>query len=154
MKTPKVIIADASCLIVLSKIERLDLLQLVYRSIEITSEVQSEYGENLPNWILIKNVSNQEYQKFLETELDPGEASSLALAMEEPNSLMILDDLKARKVAKKLNLLFTGTLGVISKAKEEGHLIEIRSILEQILATNFRISDEVINALLSKYGED
>jgi len=66
---------------------------------------------------------------------------------------MILDDLKARKVAQKLNLVFTGPLGVISKAKEKGYLTQIKPIIEQILATNFRISDQVVKALLSKYGE-
>jgi len=46
-----------------------------------------------------------------------------------------------------------GPLGVISKAKEKGYLTQIKPIIEQILATNFRISDQVVKALLSKYGE-
>jgi len=153
LKTPKIVIADASCLIVLSKIRKLELLRLVYSEINITLEVKTEYGETLPSWILTKKVSDQKYQQFLETELDPGEASTITLATQEPNSLMILDDLKARKVAQKLNLVFTGTLGVISKAKEKGYLTQIKPIIEQILATNFRISDQVVKALLSKYGE-
>lgn len=153
MKTPKIVIADASCLIVLSKIRKLELLRLVYSEINITLEVKTEYGESLPSWVLTKEVSDQKYQQFLETELDSGEASTIALAIQESDSLIILDDLKARKVAQKLNLVFTGTLGVISKAKEEGYLTEIKPIIEKILATNFRISDQVVKALLSKYGE-
>jgi predicted nucleic acid-binding protein len=116
-------------------------------------EVKTEYAESLPSWVLTKEVSDQKYQQFLETELDSGEASTIALGIQESDSLMILDDLKARKVAQKLNLVFTGTLGVISKAKEEGYLTEIKPIIEKILATNFRISDQVVKALLSKYGE-
>lgn len=153
MKTPKIVIADASCLIVLTKIRKLELLQLLYSEVNITLEVKREYGETLPNWILMENLRDQSYQEFLEAELDPGEASTLALAMEQPDSLIILDDLKARKVAKNLNLVFTGTLGVICKAKEKGHLKHIKPIIEQILATNFRISDQVVNTLLAKYGE-
>jgi predicted nucleic acid-binding protein len=153
LKTPKIVIADASCLIILSKIRKLELLRLVYSEINITLEVKTEYAESLPSWVLTKEVSDQKYQQFLETELDSGEASTIALGIQESDSLMILDDLKARKVAQKLNLVFTGTLGVISKAKEEGYLTEIKPIIEKILATNFRISDQVVKALLSKYGE-
>lgn len=153
MKTPKVVITDTSCLIVFNKIERLELLQLVYGEVTITSEVESEYGETLPAWVRVENVSNQKQQKFLERELDTGEASSIALAMEYPDSLMILDDLKARKVARTFNLVVTGTLGVISKARAEGYLNELKPVIDQILETNFRISDQVIRALLSKHGE-
>ncbi|QDZ40727.1 DUF3368 domain-containing protein [Euhalothece natronophila Z-M001] len=153
MKTPEFVIADTSSLIVFKKIGRLELLQFVYSEITITSEVESEYGETLPAWVRVENASNQEQQKFLEGELDTGEASSIALAMEYPDSLMILDDLKARKVARKFNLVFTGTLGVISKARAEGYLNELKPIIDQILETNFRISDQVIRALLSKHEE-
>ncbi len=41
---PKVLIADASCLIILSKIGELELLQLLYDRIYITSEIEREFG--------------------------------------------------------------------------------------------------------------
>ena len=150
---PKVVISDASCLIILSKIGELDLLHLLYSQVYITPEIESEFGESLPNWIIVETVRDKEYQKSLETKLDIGEASAIALAIEKTDSLVILDDLKARKVARELNLVFTGTLGVISKAKEQGYCDKIKPIIQEILQTNFRISQQVINALLSRYGE-
>ena len=48
---PKVVISDASCLIILSKIGELDLLRLLYSHGCITPEIESEFGEGLPNWI-------------------------------------------------------------------------------------------------------
>jgi Predicted nucleic acid-binding protein, contains PIN domain len=60
----------------------------------------------------------------------------------------LLDDLKARKLAAKLNLKFTGTLGVIHKAKQLGLIAKIKPIIEKLLNTNFRISTEVVNELL------
>lgn len=45
---PKVIISDTSCLIVLTKIGELEILQKIYGEILTTSEVVSEYGEPLP----------------------------------------------------------------------------------------------------------
>jgi predicted nucleic acid-binding protein len=150
---PNVVIADASCLIILSKIGELDLLHLLYSQVYITPEIEIEFGEVLPDWILIEIVQDKKYQKLLEKKLDVGEASAIALASEKVDSLMILDDLKARKIAKEFDMVFTGTLGVISKAKEQSYRSEIKPIIQKILQTNFRISQEVVNALLSRYGE-
>jgi predicted nucleic acid-binding protein len=151
---PKVVIADASCLIILSKIGELELLHLLYDRIYITSEVEREFGEALPDWIIIETVEDKEYQKFLEAKLDVGEASAIALARSQANSLIVLDDLKARKIAKEIGIVYTGTLGIISKAKEEGHCEQIKPIIQKILQTNFRISKQVVNALLSRHGEE
>lgn len=150
---PKVVIADSSCLIILSKIGELELLHLLYGRIYITSEIEIEFGESLPEWIIVETVQNKQYQKFLETKVDIGEASAMALAKENTDSLLIVDDLKGRKIAQELNLVFTGTLGIISKAKEAGHCNRIKPIIEKILQTNFRISQAVVNALLLRYGE-
>ena len=55
-----------------------------------------------------------------------GEASAIALAAESQQpSLLIIDDMKDRKLAQKLNLTITGTLGLILAAKREGILPQI-----------------------------
>jgi predicted nucleic acid-binding protein len=56
-------------------------------------------------------------QQLLETQLDKGESSAIALAIETPGSTIILDDYKAKKIATQLGLAYTGTIGVIVKAK-------------------------------------
>lgn len=82
-----------------------------------------------------------------------GEASAIALAKEMESPLLLLDDFKARKLASKLNLKFTGTLGIIHKAKKIGVLEKVRPIVEKLLATNFRISENIIDELLRKNNE-
>ena len=52
----KIIISDTSCLIALSKIEKLDLLKDLYYEIIITKDVQQEFGGLLPDWVLITEV--------------------------------------------------------------------------------------------------
>ena len=71
--------------------------------------------------------------------------------MEAP--LLLLDDLKARKLAVKLNLKVTGTLGVIHKARQIGVLENVKPIIEKLQATNFRISENIIEELLRKNNE-
>ena len=113
----KTIISDTSCLILLSNIGELDLLKKLYRNIVTTIEVANEFGQPLPDWIEIKTPTNLHYQQILEIQIDKGEASAIALAIEFTDCMLIIDDYKARKVAEKLGIKITGTIGIIIKAK-------------------------------------
>src|SRR5947208_3309161 len=120
------IISDTSCLIVLTNIQELDLLNKVYGQIITTSEVLSEYGQQLPDWFKIIDPKDVKYLKVLELEIDKGEASAILLALELGDATVILDDYKARKVAVKLGLTITGTLGIILKAKRQEIISSIK----------------------------
>lgn len=148
-----IVISDTSSLIIFEKIGQINLLQKLYSNVIVTPEVVSEYQDKLPDWINVKPVKDKKYQKFLETQIDRGEASSIAVAMEIEESLLLLDDLKARKLAKKLNLKFTGALGVISKAKQKGVITEVKPLLDKLILTNFRISDRIVKEVLRINGE-
>lgn len=139
----KTIISDTSCFIILSKIEKLDLLKSVYGEIITTSDIVEEFGEKLPDWVIIENVTDKSRQRILELQIDRGESSAIALALEIQNSTLILDDFKARKIAQQLGISFTGTIGVIIKAKLNGIIPSIKPYLEKIKETNFRISAEL-----------
>jgi predicted nucleic acid-binding protein len=78
----KTVIADASCFIILYKIEELDLLQKVFDEVYTTVEIAEEFGLPLPSWINIRSVANKNYQQMFEREVDKGEASALALNFE------------------------------------------------------------------------
>lgn len=117
---PRVIISDTSCLIILTKIGELELLRTLYKTVTITEEIVEEYGENLPDWIRVQQVKDHYSQQLLEMHIGKGEASAIALALESDDPVLILDDWKARKVAERLGIRVTGTLGVIIKAKKSG----------------------------------
>jgi len=145
---PKVVISDTSCLILFQNINELQILKAVYGNIYTTPEVLAEYGSALPKWIIIKKVQDKKYQKLLETQIDKGEASAIALAFEINSDLILLDDLKARKLAKELHLKITGTFGIISKAKKLKIIDKVKPLIEKIQKTNFRISKKIINEIL------
>ena len=149
----RVIIADTSCFIILSKINKLELVHIVYGDILTTVDVANEFGDKLPDWVDIVEVKDKMRQHLLEMQIDKGESSAVALALETPNSTLILDDFKARKVADHLKLKYTGTLGVIVKAKLLGKIVSIKPILAKIKETNFRISAELENKALIEAGE-
>ena len=139
----KIIISDTSCFIVLSNIDELDILHKVYSKIITTIDIVSEYGEALPDWVKIQNASDKYRQQLLEMQIDKGEASAIALALESPGCTLILDDYKARKIAEKLGIDITGTIGVIIKAKLKGIIPSIKPILEKIRQTDVRLSPEI-----------
>lgn len=148
-----IVISDTSSLIVLTKIGQLDLLHKLYSQIITSPEIVFEFGNPLPDWIQVIKVKNLDLQKSLELQLDLGEASAIALAHEIPDSTLILDDLKGRKVAKLLKLKFTGTLGILAKAKNEGLIPSLKPVIDKLLETNFRISELLIEELLKRYDE-
>lgn len=140
---PKTIISDTSCFIILTNIGELKILRKVYGQIVTTPEIAAEYGETLPEWVEIVSVTDKYRQQILEMQIDKGESSAIALALETPDSLLILDDYKARKIAERLGITFTGTIGVIIKAKLKGIIPSIKPILEKIKKTDFRLSDDL-----------
>lgn len=149
----KTIIADTSCFILLSNIGELDLLHKVYGQITTTAEIANEYGEKLPDWIDIRDVTDKYRQQLLEMHIDNGESSAITLALETPDSTLILDDYKARRIAEKLNLSYTGTIGVIIKSKLLGIIPSIKPILGKIRKTDFRISIEIEFQALNEANE-
>ena len=132
----KKVFVDTSTLIILSKISRLELLKLLYGFVYITIEFKLP----LPNWIIVDYTNFENRVNF---GIGKGETSILNLAIRNNNSLLIIDEFKARKVASKLNLKFTGAIGILVIAKKQGYVQEIKSILDTIMKTDFRISPEV-----------
>lgn len=148
-----VIISDTSCLILLDKIGELNLLNKLFGQIIITPEISPEFKKELPNWFEVKEPLNKTYQKILEASLDKGEASAIALAIEQLDCLLIIDDQKGRKYAEQFGIKITGTLGVIIDAKLSGHIPSIKPLLDKIKKTDFRLTEELEARALLKSNE-
>ena len=113
----KIIVSDTSCLILLDKLNLLFILKELFEEIAITPEIEKEYGQTLTAWIKVVAVQNKVYQTMLQSAIDLGEASAIALAIEKQNCLLILDDNKARKAATRLGINYIGALGLLVEAK-------------------------------------
>lgn len=139
----KIVIADASCLILLTNLGQLDTLGKLYGDIWITEAVLAEYRLSLPTFISIKNPTDQARLNLLLQTLDQGEASSIALAIEHPGCKIIIDEKKGRRVALSFGLDLIGTLGVLTDAAQ-GNLITINArLVEKLEAVGFHLSDQL-----------
>lgn len=86
-------------------------------------------------------------------ELDPGEASAIALALGIQNSLLIIDEKRGRKVAERLGLKVIGTIGVVVKAKHKGVIQGAKVVLEDLEESGLWISQDFKNDILDLLGE-
>jgi predicted nucleic acid-binding protein len=48
-----IIISDTSCLIILDKIDQLELLRKMGKKVFVTPIILKEFGKTLPDWILV-----------------------------------------------------------------------------------------------------
>ena len=106
-----------------------------------------------PTGLVFETVKDKYRQQLLEMQIDKGESSAIALALEMTDCTIILDDYKARKIADKLGLKFTGTIGVIIRAKLNGIIPSIKPILEKVKKTDFRLSPEIELLALKEANE-
>jgi predicted nucleic acid-binding protein len=149
----KIIISDTSCLIALSNIEMLDVLRELYQEVIITVDVLEEFGEPLPQWIIVSEVKNINIQEEIEKLLDKGEAGSIALALETQNSTLIIDEIKGRKIAKSLNIEIIGTIGILLLAEKRGLVKDATGLILNLVNKGFRLSEQLIDKIIARHGK-
>jgi predicted nucleic acid-binding protein len=155
---PEIVIPDASCLILMHKIGKVDILCDLYEQVTITHEISKEYRMPLPQWMRIDSVDHLAHLKLIQSthksdRLGSGEKSAMMLALSYTSHLLVIDDLVAREVARSLGLRITGTLGLFLKAKQCGIISSIADQLEAIKKTNFYISSAVEKEILRLANE-
>lgn len=149
----EIIIADSSSIIILYETALLHLLPSLYNRITITKQVEKEIKIAVPEWMKVEEPSNKKLVSDLLKELDEGEASSIALAVEHINSLLIIDEKDGRKIAASFNIQIIGTLGILLQAKRSNLIPSFKDCLDKIVSKGFRVSPLLIEKFLNESGE-
>jgi predicted nucleic acid-binding protein len=160
-----VIICDTTPLINFAEIGQLDLLDRLFGEVVIHPAVVDELrgkqdifpraaavaeAERFP----VREPCDRHLTEALTRNLHPGESECLALAIENPGSLVLLDDLAARSVAESRGLPFAGTLGCIMNAKSRGWIEAVAPLLDDLRrSARFWISKGLEGAILRDAGE-
>ncbi len=159
------IISNTTPLINFAEIGRIDLLEGLFGSLVIPPAVVGELADKsalfpraaqVPSLGCISMLppSDQLLVKSLASRLHSGEAECLALSMEHPGSLLLLDDLGAREFAASNGLLYTGTLGCLAEAKKRGLISAIAPLLQELRTkARFWIADRLEDRVLRDAGE-
>ncbi len=159
----RLVIANTSPLLYLQLVGCLGVLRALYGAIVVPPAVHAELEAGLKvqvavpdvatlSWVEVKAVESEALIPAI-VDLGPGEAEVIALGLEHPGSLLILDDLLARRVAALNSLTYTGTVGVLIKAKQAGHLEAIRPVIDDLRTSGLWLSDELVATILAQTGE-
>lgn len=157
------VISDTSPLQYLYQANRLELLRVLYETILIPEGVAEEIlegrslGHALPpvaeiEWIVVTPVP-QRRTLLLAAGLGKGEREVLSLAVERPDAMALLDDGLARRMARHLGIRFTGTLGVLLRAKAAGHLEAVEPVVDELQSLGFRLDVRTRAGILELAGE-
>lgn len=162
-----IIVSDTTPIIALMKAEHLEWLRLLYDEINIPEAVYRELTTNDSfqdesekikkcGFIRVSNVKNLEAVNTLRNDmgLDAGESEAIVLYSESKADLLLLDEHKARGIAKQMEIEFVGTLGIIMMAYEKGiaSAIEVEESIDHMLQSGIRYSARLCNKVLEHVG--
>ncbi len=167
------IVSDASALIALAKMGRLELLRALYGQVIIGTVVKEEVFDqgkaiSAPGvehvekgleerWIRLAPLTAREkklMRRILKTtRLDLGEAESLAVAHSR-KLMLIVDDREARALAAAMHLEFLGTAGVLLEAFLKGRLTleELEDAVQELSGVIW-LSPTVVTEILKRARE-
>ena len=154
------IVLDTSVLSAFSEIKRLPLLQEILSRLGIKAVIPHTVEKELifpdlisaldknGGWISVEKV--HDFGKYLKTIHD-GEAGGITLAKKH-GCLAALDDLAARKIARKEQVKITGTLGLIKIGYELCPIkdkSELREIIDELEISGFFMKQDIWKDILS-----
>lgn len=158
-------VCNASPLINLAWLGRLDLLHQLYTTTIIPEAVRHEVlvaGKGKPgaaeveaaDWLIFASAQNRALLRALSQDLDLGEAEVIALALEHPTNMVIMDERLGRQTAAYFALPCIGTVGILVSAKRQGMIPAIRPDLERLrYQQGFYISERLSDRILADAGE-
>jgi len=152
------IIGDSSALIALGVVDKLELLEKLYKTLFVPQAVYDEVTQ-------IGRPQSDKLREFLTNRvkvvdlnltkvgLGIGELEAITLYKELNADVLLIDDNRAKKYAILNDVRVIGSLGVLIKAKEEGYIDKIKPLLEEIMKSEVYISDKLIVKVLEICNE-
>jgi len=156
-------VADAAPLIFLAKLRHLELLRLNADEVLVPTEVlkeiaakqdeaAEEVSKRLEGWLKECTVTRPDLMQLL-IDMDEGERSVLAQALQEGIDSVVLDDMEVRLIARRLGLKPIGTVGLLIIARRRGLLDSLKAELDRLKALGFWLSEELYREALKTVGE-
>jgi predicted nucleic acid-binding protein len=158
-----IVIADTSPLNYLVLIGEAEILQRLYGRVIIPEAVWrelqhpetpvavAEWVAHRPQWLEVRQTTGPPDADL--RLLAAGEREAIILAQEHRvEALLLMDEGKGRREAKRRNLRITGTLGVLNDAASRSW-IDLPSALERLRQTTFRASPSLLQSFLDRDAE-
>ncbi|AVH70108.1 DUF3368 domain-containing protein [Nostoc sp. 'Lobaria pulmonaria (5183) cyanobiont'] len=161
-----IVVSDTSPINNLAAINHLHLLQQLYGTVLIPEAVYRELTDpNFPVagaievqtfiWIQTRPVQDRILVEALSNELDIGEVEAIALALEMKADQVLIDERRGRMVAARLNLGYTGILGILVEAKSQRLISAVKPLLDALInQAGFWIAEPLYKRVLQLVDEN
>lgn len=160
-----IVVSNSSPLIALARVGWLNLLASLFQRILIPPEVHHEVtvaGSGLPGadevskagWIEVapgRPPANPSLDRACEG-LGAGERGAILLARSLPADLILLDESKARRVAREAGLPTMGCLGVLEAGARKGLVLDLRPVYIDLLRQGVRFDIRLLQDSLTRLG--
>ena len=158
------IICNSGPLIALGILARLDLLKSLFDEVLIPEAVRTEIEQGgvrlmgledfqRADWIRVVPLEEKP-DALLASLLDIGEAAVISLAREQRATLVLIDERKARKIARDVyRLQPIGTARILVEAKKNNLIPEIASPFQKLRQEGYWIHDSIVQTALREAGE-
>jgi len=159
------VVSNTSPMMNLAAIGRLDLLPALFdtvhipqavalelRDIEVRSSIGLHLGE-LP-WLVQGAVWGEKVVEALCVHLHPGEAEAIAMAIEQDQALLLMDERRGRRIARGTGLRVIGVLGILVASKRKGFIGAVRPLLDALVSdAGFWVGQDLYARVLRDAGE-
>ena len=155
-------VVNASPLIFLSRIGRLDLLEKLAASVLVPDAVIREVSaggakdsaaKSAVEWAAAWRVADRPVPTSVASwDLGEGETQVVAHCLADQR-VAVLDDLTARRAASAHGMDLIGTLGVVLRAKRHGLISELRPLIEHLRVLGLYADEQLIQRILTAADE-
>lgn len=154
------VVSDSSPIISCARAGKLHLIRDIYSKIIIPPAVyreividgfgkpgDSEIDSGISVWLEIIEPSFKGLIDILNHNFGEGESEAIALA-KELDAYLLIDEIKAMNEAKRRGIGILSTLIMLLEAKKIGMISNVKSELDELLASGFRCSAALYEKIL------
>jgi predicted nucleic acid-binding protein len=156
-------ISNTSPLLYLFRIGVLEWLPKLHEEVWTPTAVVAELQEGLSRGHSAPDPANIAWLKIVDPQATPsewlsldlgaGELAAMALALENRDSVILLDDLLARRTAQAAGLNVWGTLRVLLEGKKVGLTESVAPLVDRLADSGLWVSAEIRERILRLAGE-
>lgn len=148
----KMIVSDASPLIILAKANLLELLRLQFANVLVPQAVINEILAGPMDDPMRNLLTKLEWMKPVHVELSPlaiwrlgqGETEVIEYARLHPGSIALLDDRSARKIALAVGVKTYGTLSVVARQAARDRSLSFGHLTDRLKHAGLYLDDQVV----------
>lgn len=160
-----IVVSNTSPIINLAAVRQIELLKQLYGKVIIPQAVFEEIAiigagqagseeVKTSDWIETRPLASRSLADSLHSELDPGEAEAIALALEIKADILLMDERRGRRTGSGFGLACLGIMGILTEAKHKNLVHAVKPVMDCLMKdAGFWIDQKLYDRILQAAGE-